>query len=75
MTGSSAILAGTAFVIATSLVGLVAYGVLWDTKTSLGVDDPRHFGSLMRSIISTTSPNLTSSIHPAEETEDEMRAA
>ncbi|KAF4612917.1 hypothetical protein D9613_010725 [Agrocybe pediades] len=39
MTGTSAILAGTAFVIATSLVGLAAYGVLWGTKTDLGVDD------------------------------------
>ncbi|KAF9543980.1 hypothetical protein CPC08DRAFT_419573 [Agrocybe pediades] len=45
MTRSSAILAGTAFVIATSLIGLSAYGVVWGTKTGLGVDDIRssHF--------------------------------
>ncbi|KAF9543974.1 hypothetical protein CPC08DRAFT_770140 [Agrocybe pediades] len=75
MTGSSALLAGTAFVIATSIVGLSTYGVVWRTKTSLGVDDPRHFGLIIRSILSTTSLNLTSSIHPAAETDDEMRAA
>ncbi|KAF9553803.1 hypothetical protein CPC08DRAFT_767260 [Agrocybe pediades] len=75
MTGASAILAGTAFVIATFLVGLAAYGVLWGTKTGLGVDDPHHFVSLMRSIFSTTSPRLPSSIHPAAEMEDEIRSA
>ncbi|KAF9542585.1 hypothetical protein CPC08DRAFT_770387 [Agrocybe pediades] len=75
MTRSSAILAGTAFAIATSLVGLSAYGVLLGTKTGLGMDDPRHFGLVMRSILSTVSPSLPSSIHSTEETEDEMRAA
>ncbi|KAF9545402.1 hypothetical protein CPC08DRAFT_392110 [Agrocybe pediades] len=73
MTRTSAVLAGTAFVIATSLVGLLAYGVVWGTKTGFGVDDARQFGSRMRSVLSMTTPSHASSIDHPNDAVDEIR--
>ncbi|KAF4621652.1 hypothetical protein D9613_012797 [Agrocybe pediades] len=66
MTKTSAVLAGTAFFIATSLVGLSAYGVVWGTKMGLGVDDAHQFGLRMRSALSLDTPSHTSSIGPSD---------
>ncbi|KAF9552514.1 hypothetical protein CPC08DRAFT_728570 [Agrocybe pediades] len=64
MTRTSAVLAGMAFAIATSLVGLSAYGVACGTKMGLGGDDARQFGLRMRSILSMSTQNNILNISP-----------
>ncbi|KAF4621676.1 hypothetical protein D9613_012788 [Agrocybe pediades] len=75
MTRTSEVLAGTAFVIATSLVVLSAYGVVWGTKMGLGVDDVHQFGLRMRSALSMATPSHASSFPGPTDTVDERITA
>ncbi|KAH9474641.1 hypothetical protein JR316_0013105 [Psilocybe cubensis] len=72
MNASSGLLAAKAFAIATGLVAVGGFGMVWMVKTTLGVSDAREFGHRARTLIRLIAPSLTSRIHRASE-EDAAR--
>ncbi|KAF8881032.1 hypothetical protein CPB84DRAFT_1792102 [Gymnopilus junonius] len=75
MNKASAILAAKAFAIATGLVAVSGFGLVWTVKTTLGIQDAHEFGQRMRSVLWSSAPGLASRIHRPPETDEERRAA
>ncbi|PPR06023.1 hypothetical protein CVT26_007502 [Gymnopilus dilepis] len=74
MNKSSGLLAAKAFAIATGLVAVGGFGMIWTVKMALGIQDAREFGQRMRAVLWSSVPVLASRIHRAPETDEERRA-